>query len=156
MTAALRRWEDAMSTALHGHVSSERLLHFVLWFAQGLLAATFAAMALLKLLSDRDRLVEIMSWTESTPSWLVYTLGTLELIGAFIVAAPAVTRTPQRIVGFTAALFCALMVVATLLHALHAELRLVPVTLALAGLSAFVAWGRIMHKPLETLEQNEL
>lgn len=144
-----------MPTALHGHVSSERLLHHVLWFAQGLLAATFAVMALLKLLTERDRLVEIMAWTGSTPSWLVYTLGTLELIGAFLVAAPAVTRTPQRIVGVTAAVFCALMVLATVLHALNAELRLVPVTLALAGLSAFVAWGRITHKPLEALEANE-
>jgi hypothetical protein len=136
-------------------MSSERLLHLVLWCAQALLGLTFAAMALLKLLSEPDRLVEIMAWTQSTPHWVVYALGVLELIGALVVAAPAVTRTPQRIVGWTAAVFCALMVLSTLLHVIHGELRLVPVTLAVAGLSAFVAWGRIAHKPLEALEQSE-
>ena len=144
-----------MPTAIHGHISNERLLHIVLWIAQALLGATFAALALLKLLSTPDRLVEIMAWTENTPTWAVYTLGTLELIGAFIVAAPAVTRTPQRIVGWTAAVFAALMGTSSLLHLLRGELRMVPVTLAIAALSAFVAWGRITHKPLEALEQHE-
>jgi len=141
-----------MPTAIHGHISSERLLHLVLWCAQGLLSASFAAMALLKLLSGSDRLVEIMPWTQNTPLWFVYALGTSELIGAFLVAAPAVTRTPQRIVGWTAAVFCMLMSIATLVHAFRAEVRLIPVTLALAGLAAFVAWGRMAHKPLETVE----
>ncbi len=141
-----------MPTAIHGHVSSERLLHIVLWCAQALLGAIFAAMALLKLLSERERLVEIMTWTQSTPHWLVYALGVLELIGAFVVAAPAVTRTPQRIVGFTAAVFAVLMGIATWLHLFHGELRLALITLAIGGLSTFVAWGRITHAPLETLE----
>ena len=138
-----------MPTAIHGHVSSERLLHLVLWFAQGVLAVVFTALALLKLLSERERLVEIMAWTERVPQALVYTLGGLELIGAFLVAAPAVTRTPQRIVGWTAVGFCTLMSAATLVHAWLGELRMIPLTFTFAFLSAFVAWGRLTHKPLE-------
>jgi hypothetical protein len=140
-----------MPTAIHGHISSERLLHLVLWAAQGLLAAVFAAMALLKLLSERERLVEIMAWTARVPHGLVYTLGALELIGAALIAAPAVTRTPQRIVGSTAVAFCTLMSAATWVHAWLGELRMIPVTFTIAVLSAFVAWGRLAHKPLETL-----
>lgn len=129
-------------------------MHIVLWVAQGILGATFAAMALLKILSSSDRLVEMMAWTAEIPHWLIVSFGVLELMGAFLVAAPAVTRTPQRVVGYTAALFSGLMVIATALHIMHDELRLAPVTFALAALSAFVAWGRILHKPLETIEQS--
>jgi hypothetical protein len=124
-------------------------LHLVLWFAQGLLAVVFAAMALLKLLSERERLMEIMAWTARVPHWFVYALGGLELIGAFLVAAPAVTRTPQRIVGWTAVGFCTLMSVATWIHAWLGELRMIPVTFTIALVSGFVAWGRLAHKPLE-------
>lgn len=141
-----------MATAIHGHVSGERLLHIVLWCAQCLLGAIFAAMALLKILSEPERLVEIMPWTERTPHGLVVALGVIELMGAFLVAAPAVTRTPQRIVAWTAAVFGVLMGTATLLHVMHDELRLAAITFAIAGLSAFVAWGRMAHKPLETSE----
>jgi hypothetical protein len=144
-----------MPSAIHRRISNERLLHLVLWLAQALLGATFAAMALLKLLSDRDRLIEIMPWTASTPHWFVYTLGGLELIGAVLVALPAVTRTPQRVVGFTAAALCTLTATATLVHLFRDELRMVPVTLTISALAAFVAWGRITHKPLETIEQAE-
>lgn len=139
-----------MPTAIHGHVSSERLLHIVLWFAQGLLALVFTATALLKLLSERERLVEIMAWSARVPHGLIYVLGGLELIGAFLVAAPAVTRTPQRIVGWTAVGFCTLMSAATWIHAWLGEPRMIPVTFTIALLSAFVAWGRLAHKPLES------
>jgi hypothetical protein len=140
-----------MPTAIHGRISSDRLLHIVLWCAQALLGATFAALALLKLLSQRDRLIEIMPWTASTPQWFVYALGALELIGAFLVSLPAVTRTPQRIVAWSAVGFCTLMTSATWIHAWRGELRMVPLTFAFAALAAFVAWGRMTHAPLEEL-----
>jgi hypothetical protein len=143
-----------MPTAIQGRFSSERLLHVVLWCAQALLGATFAALALLKLLSHRDRLIEIMPWTASIPQWFVYTLGALELIGAFLVSVPAVTRTPQRIVAWSAVGFCTLMTSATWIHAWRGEWRLIPLTFAVAVLAAFVAWGRMTHAPLE--EQGDL
>jgi len=142
-----------MPTAIHGHVSSERLLHFSLWLAQGLLAATFAALSLVKLLSEPERLVEVMAWTHSAPSWFVYLLAVLELIGACVVAVPAVTRTPQRIVGWTASMFGVLMGVASWLHLFHGELRLALVTLAITALCGFVTWGRLTHEPLELIER---
>lgn len=138
-----------MSTAIHGRIGSDRVLHIVLWCAQALLGATFAALALLKLLSQRDRLVEIMHWTASTPQWFVYGLGALELIGAFLIALPAVTRMPQLVVGWTAVAFCTLMTAATWVHVWLGELRMIPLTVAVALLAAFVAWGRITHAPLE-------
>ncbi len=141
-----------MPTAIHGRIPSDRLLHIILWCAQALLGAIFAALALLKLLSERERLIEIMHWTASTPQWFVYGLGVLELIGAFLIALPAVTRMPQLVVGWTAVAFCTLMTAATWVHAWLGELRMIPLSFAIALLAAFVAWGRITHPPLEEQE----
>lgn len=138
-----------MATILSKQVSSERSLHFAVWGAQALLASFFAATAVLKLLLHYDRLIEIMPWAASLPQYLVRTLGACELVAAMVVAAPAVTRAPQRAVGWTAVGLGALMVVATVVHIARGELRMIPVSVAVAALAAFVAWGRLAHSPLE-------
>jgi len=139
-----------MGTILSRSISHERLLHFSVWSAQIMLASFFAAMASLKLLLPVDRLVEVMAWTETLPLAFVRGLGVAELLGAIVVAAPAVTRTPQRIVGFAAVGFLTLMASAAVIHIARSELRMVALNLAIGALAAFVAWGRLMHEPLET------
>ncbi len=135
------------------HVSHERLLHFGLWAAQLLLASIFASMAVLKLLLHTERLIEVIGFAAAIPVPLVRALGALELLGAIAVSAPAVTRTPQRIVGGAAVGFVALMGAAALFHVARGELRMVAVNVAIGLLAAFVAWGRLAHRPLEGLEQ---
>lgn len=160
MPGAISRWPSKLgsraqprASTFHSRaeppVSTERLLHFGLWGAQLLVASLFAAMALMKLLSHPERLIETMAWTESVPLWLVYALAVLELLGSALVSAPAVTRTPQRIVGFTALGFVALMLAAALIHLGRGELRMLPLNLGVAALAGFVAWGRLTHRPLE-------
>jgi hypothetical protein len=138
-----------MATILSKHVASERSLHFAVWGAQTLLACFFAAMAVLKLLLHHDRLIEIMPWAANLPQYQIRTLGALELVAAMVVAAPAVTRALQRVVGWTAVGFGALMIVSAAVHIARGELRMIPVSLAVAALAAFVAWGRLTHNPLE-------
>lgn len=135
------------------HSDERLLLHFSLWCVQLLLAGSFAALGLLKLLSHPDRLIETMSWTETVPLWCLYVLGSIELVGAALVSAPAVTRTPQRVVGYTSIGFVALMVAATVVHMGRGEWRMVPINLAIAAAAGLVAWGRLMHKPLESDEK---
>lgn len=141
-----------MQTVSSGNISHERLLHFSVWGAQILLASFFAAMAWLKLVLHAERLIEIMAWAASIPLPLVRALGVVELLGAIAVAAPAVTRAPQRIVGWVAVGFVALMVSAAIVHIARGELRMLPINLAVGALAAFVAWGRLAHKPLEIAE----
>jgi putative oxidoreductase len=141
-----------MGTSISGHVSNERMLHFTLWGAQILLASFFAAMAWLKLALHSERLIEIMAWAAVLPMPLVRALGVAELIGAIVVAAPAVTRAPQRMVGWAATGFMALMVAAATIHIARGELRMLPINLTVFALAAFVAWGRLAHQPIETLE----
>jgi putative oxidoreductase len=142
-----------MATIISGHISNERLLHFSVWAAQALLATFFAAMASLKLLLHAERLVEIMAWAETVPLPLVRLLGAIELLGAIAVAAPAVTRAPQRVVGYSALGFLTLMMSAAIIHIARGELRMLTINLGVAALAAFVAWGRLAHKPLEVSEE---
>ncbi|HEY6880547.1 MAG TPA: DoxX family protein [Polyangiales bacterium] len=138
-----------MATIASRSLSHERLLHFSTWVAQDLLAFFFTVTASLKLLLDDDRLVEIMAWTESLPRVAVRGFGVIELLGAIAVAAPAVTRAPQRIVGYAALGFLTLMASAMIIHIARGEYRMVALNLAVGMLAAFVAWGRLLHSPIE-------
>ena len=144
-----------MATVLSGRISSERSLHFAVWGAQMLLASFFTVMAVLKLLLHHERLVEIMPWAANLPSPLVRAFGACELFAAMLVAAPAVTRKPQRVVGWTAVAFMALMAISTVVHLARGELRMIAVSLSVAALAAFVAWGRLGHNPIETEQKLE-
>lgn len=132
------------------HGPADRPLHFAVWGAQMLLASYFAFTASLKLLLHYDRVIEIMAWAAAFPPSMVRAIGGLELLAAIIVAAPVVTRAPQRVVGWTAVGFVTLMAVATAIHVALGELRMVPVTLAVGAVASFVAWGRLAHEPLES------
>lgn len=138
-----------MATIASRSVSNERLLHFASWFAQDLLAFFFTVTAALKLVLDADRLVEIMAWTGSLPLAMVRGFGAIELLGAIAVAAPAVTRAPQRIVGWAAVGFTTLMACAMIIHVARGELRMVLLNVVVGALAAFVAWSRLLHAPLE-------
>lgn len=138
-----------MATLMPRHVAHERLLHVGVGIAQLTLASFFTVMALLKLLLEPTRLVEIMAWTETLPLPVVRSLGLLELVGSIAVAAPAVTRLPQRIVGSAALAFLTLMMSAAIIHVARGEYRMVALNLSVACVAAFVAWGRLMHAPLE-------
>lgn len=139
-----------MGTFISGSVASDRLLHFSMWAAQALLASFFAAMACLKLLLQPARLVEVMAWSASVPLGLVRALGVCELLAAIAIAAPAVTRAPQRVVGWSATFFAALMASAAIVHIARGEPRMVVVNVLVLALATFVAWGRLTHDPLET------
>ena len=139
-----------MSTLISKSVAQERLLHVSVGLAQIVLATIFASMALLKLMMPPERLVETMHWTEQLPLALVRGFGVLEFVAAVAVAAPAVTRLPQRIVGFTSLAFLTLMTSAAIVHTIRGEFRMVAVNAAIAALAGFVAWGRLMQEPLES------
>ncbi|MDB4985669.1 MAG: putative integral rane protein [Myxococcaceae bacterium] len=138
-----------MATISSGIIANERLLHFGMWIAQAALACFFAVMACLKLMLPAERLIELMAWAASVPLPLVRALGVCELLAAIAVAAPAVTRAPQRVVGVTAVFLLTLMMSAAVVHLVRGEPRMLMVNLTVAALAAFVAWGRLTHAPLE-------
>jgi hypothetical protein len=161
MATTFARWRASLIARTHldsllarprarvDRAAGDRPLHFVVWGAQMLLASFFAITASLKLLLHYDRLIEVMAWAAVLPAPAVRALGACELLAAIVVAAPVVTPAPQRVVGWTAVGFVSLMALATAIHVAQGELRMVPVSLAIAALATFVAWGRLAHESLE-------
>jgi DoxX-like family len=141
--------EESMATTNFRYLGRERLLHVSVGIGQVALAFYFTISGLVKLLLEPAARVEIMPWTHGLPALFVHTLGAVELALAVGVALPAVTYGPQRVVG-SAALSCATLLTAgVIVHVLHGELRMAVVSAAMAALAAFVAWGRLMHAPVE-------
>lgn len=141
-----------MATHASVHVAHEKVLHFGVWAVQLALAGFFAAMAVLALVLHAERLVELMPWTANLPLSLVRTLAAVQLAGAVVLSAPSVTPAMQRLVGAVSLVFLALSTAAGLIHLARGELRLFALGLVVSALAAFVAWGRLAHRPLETLE----
>jgi DoxX-like family len=142
-----------MATTNFRYLGRDRLLHVSVGVGQVALAFYFTISSFVKLLLEPAARVEIMPWTHTLPALFVHSLGVVELALAVAVAIPAVTYGPQRVVG-GAALGCATLLTAgVIVHVLHGELRMAVVSAAVAALAGFVAWGRLMHAPVEGAER---
>jgi hypothetical protein len=61
---------------------------------------------------------------------------------------PAATRIKPALTPLAALGLATVMVLASLTHLLRGEVQMLPVTAVLAGLAAFVAWGRARKAPI--------
>lgn len=85
-----------------------------------------------------------MSFVSYTPGAIVRFIGLSEVLGAIGLVLPAAVRRVPWLTGVAAAALTVVMVLAAVVHLTHGEsAHLVPV-FVLGGLSAFVAWGRLV------------
>lgn len=119
-----------------------RALHAGLWIVQILLAGAFAAAGFMKATTPLADLVQMLPWVATTPAFLVRFIGVAELAGAVGLILPALTRIKPSLTAVAAAALVLVMLLASLFHISRGELGALPVNTVLAGLAAFVAWGR--------------
>ncbi len=110
------------------------------------LAFVFVASGVLMLGLPSERLIESMAWAEIAPVPIVRLLGLVELLGAFALLIPTALHRRERVVGGVASGFVVLTLGLAAINVFHGELRVLPINIALAALSAFVAWGRGLHE----------
>lgn len=129
--------------------SAPKWLTIVLWVAQVMLALAFGMAGFMKLTTPLDQLGEMMSFVNSSPDWLVYFIGTVEVLGAIGVILPALTRIMPFLTPLAAVGFAIIQVLAIGVHASMGETAMtLPVNLVLLALSVFVAWGRFKAAPI--------
>ena len=119
-----------------------------LWIAQALLALAFLAAGAMKLTQPLATLATSLAWTADVPGALVRLIGLAEVLGALGLVLPAATRILPRLTVVAAAALALDMVLASVFHLTRGEAMMVPVTLLLAALLAFVAWGRAARAPI--------
>ena len=131
------------SRALRSSPATSRAMHVVLWIAQVVLALAFFAAAFPKLATPAALLAE-------APTGVLLTrfIGICEFLGAFGLVVPAATRIKPILTPYAAIGLCAIMVLATVFHAVRAEYASMPVTIVLGVVAAFIAWGRLKKAPI--------
>ena len=80
---------------------------------------------------------------------LVRFIGTSELLGAIGLLLPSLTRVKPIFTAWAGAGLATVMVLATGFHVMRDEMQFIGVTLTLAVVAAFVAWGRFVGRPIE-------
>jgi putative oxidoreductase len=123
-------------------------LSITLWIVQLLLAVAFVGAGLMKSTQPMSALAGPLPWTQDLPELLVRFIGVSELAAAIGLLLPSLTRINPVLTPVAAAALVLVMLLASAFHASRSEWQNLPVTLTLAVLAAFVAWGRFTRAPI--------
>src|SRR5215211_4572968 len=117
-------------------------MNTALWIAQGVLAAVFAMSGTMKLAKPREQLEEQLAWVEDFSDSTVKLIGTAELLGAIGLVLPPLLDIAPWLAPLAATGLATTMVLAALTHVRRKEPAGIVVTLVLAAIAVFIAWGR--------------
>lgn len=137
-----------MSGRVSGDVRPSKALHLGLWVVQGLLGALFLAVGAMKATQPIAVLVDTLGWPAAVPAALVRVIGVAELLGGLGLILPAATRVKPMLTPLAGVGLAMVMLLATIFHISRGDLGAMPIPLVLAGLAAFVAWGRAAKAPI--------
>ena len=112
------------------------------WIAQGMLAAMFGMAGMMKSTRPMDGLAERAEWVKQYKPSTVRLIGLVEVAGALGMVLPMVTGILPWLTPLAAIGFAAIQILALPVHLRLGEMKIIPMNLALLGLSLFVVWGR--------------
>ena len=136
-------------TAVYSHSNHpSKALHISLWVVQGLLAVLFGLTGTMKIITHYAELALQMPWVNAVPTFVPMLAGIAEIAGALGLIIPAALRIKPVLTPLAAVGLVFVMVAAAVLHISRGEFDMVATTLILAGLAAFVAWGRTKRVPI--------
>lgn len=125
-----------------------KALHIGLWVVQVLLGLMFIGAGATKGFSPMADLATKIPWTPVVGEPMTRFIGISELLGGLGLILPAATRIKPGLTALAGAALALVMVLALGFHVMRGELNFVPVNVVLAGLAAFVAWGRFKKAPI--------
>jgi hypothetical protein len=120
-------------------------LNILLWVLQVLLALAFGAHGCLLLFPPAEIAVQ-MNAALPRAFWIF--LGVAEVLAAFGITLPGVTRVQPWLVAFTAACLMFVMVCATGWHLTRGEYSSAAITVVLLAIATFVAYMRWRVAPI--------
>ncbi|GAB5539489.1 MAG: DoxX family protein [Salibacteraceae bacterium] len=120
-----------------------------LWVAQAILGAMFIMAGSMKVLQSAEALAEALPWVSSTPIALVKFIGISELLGGLGLILPSLLRIKPSLTVLAAGGLVVVMVLASVFHASRGEFSAIGMNVVLAGIAAFIAWGRSKKAPIQ-------
>jgi DoxX-like family len=137
-----------------GTTPKTKAMHFALWILQVLWGVFFCFTGFGKILCYRadvwnHTLHQPVAWFSAVPQGLFVFIGVCEFLGGVGLILPAMTGIKPKLTSFAAIGLTLVMVLAAIFHILRGEYSFfVPMNLVLGGVAAFIAYGRLMARPI--------
>ena len=129
-------------------IQRPKVLHIILWVAQGLLAAMFIMSGFMKLSQPIDQLATSLPWAADVPAFLVRFIGAAELLGGLGLILPAALRIKPSLTTLAAIGLALVMIFALVFHVSRGENQAIGMNLIIAAIALFIAWGRSKKAPI--------
>ena len=124
----------------------------VLWIVQVLWGIFFSINGLGKIFWYKPALCNQalgeVPWFSAVPLDLLIFIGVCEFLGGVGLILPAMTGVKPKLTPFAAFGLTLVMILATIFHIVRGEYTFVLVNLALGGVAAFIAYGRLFVRPI--------
>jgi hypothetical protein len=125
---------------------TSKTIHITLWVAQIALAILLIWGGLVKIFQPIEKLSAMWPWTGEVPIALVKFTGIVDLLAAIGLTVPFLFRYKPGLTSITAICIIVLMVCATIFHIARGETPGIGVNIVVAGIAAFIAWGRFIKE----------
>lgn len=123
-------------------------MHYALWTAQVLLAASLAWGGMMKLFYPAEKLSVMWPWIGEVSAALLNFTGIIDLLAAAGLILPALVRIKPKLTPVTACAVLVLMVCASIFHIMRNEASVIGANVFFAVAAAFIAWGRFAKVPV--------
>jgi len=117
-------------------------MNAALWAFQVILAIMFMMAGAMKMMKDKDELAGKMGWVEDFFQGTIRSIGTAEMLGAIGLIAPALAGIALILTPLAASGLAVVAMGAMVAHIRRREYPMPLMTMMLAAMSVFVAWGR--------------
>jgi hypothetical protein len=139
---------------LNQHPSlATKALNILLWILQVLWGVFFSFTGFGKVLcydpAVWNHTLHQVAWFSAVPQGLVVFIGVCEGLGGLGLILPAMTRVKPKLTPVAAIGLTLVMILAAIFHIVRGEYSFfLPVNLVLGGVAAFIAYGRLIVRPV--------
>lgn len=112
-----------------------------LWVVQGILAAMFLTVGLMKIATPIEELSKIVPLAKDAPV-LIRLIGISELLGGVGLILPAMLRIKPHLTILAAFSLAVVMLLALVFHLFRGEVSAIGTNVVLGLLAMFIVWGR--------------
>jgi putative oxidoreductase len=134
------------SIGSNGRAASRTTLSVFAWIVQGVLAAFYGTIGVLKLTQPIAWLAHLIMWPADVPVPLVRFIGAAELAGAVGLVVPALLGIVPTLVSWAAGGLLIIQLLSIPFHFMRGEGYETPINVVLASLSVLVIWARRRRK----------
>jgi DoxX-like family len=132
-----------------------------LWTVQVLWGVFFSFTGFGKVLCFNQAVWNLMlprvPWFSAVPQALFVFIGVCEFLGGVGLILPAMTGVKPKLVPYAAIGLTLIMILAAIFHIVRGEYSFfLPVNLVLGGVAAFIAYGRLMARPIAARSMSSL